>query len=63
MITAEQIKEMVRLEARRIIFEELTLVHESPHYMNDDVLRIELKLGDETVSSIHISEYDIPRKN
>ena len=60
MTTAEMIKEMVRLEVRRMIFEELTLVHESPHYMNDYVLRVELKLGDETVSSINISEYDIP---
>lgn len=63
MITAEQIKEMVRLEVRRIIFEELTLEYDSPHYVNDNILRVDLMLGDEVVSSVHIGEYDLPRKN
>lgn len=61
MTTAEMIKEMVRLEVRRIIFEELTLEYDSPHYVNDNVLRLDLMLGDELVSSISIGEYDIPQ--
>ncbi|WKW88058.1 hypothetical protein pzkkv8_216 [Klebsiella phage pzk-kv8] len=61
MITAEMIKEMVRLEVRRVIFEELTLEYDSPHYVNDNILRVDLMLGDEVVSSIHIGEYDIPK--
>lgn len=62
MITAETIKEMVRLEVRRIIFEELTLGYDSPHYVNDNILRVDLMLGDEVVSSIHIGEYDLPKQ-
>lgn len=61
MITAEQIKQMIDLEVRRIIFEELRLDYESPHYMNDEVLRVDLMLGEEVVSSIHLDKLDIPK--
>ena len=61
MITAEQIKELVALEVKRILHEEVTLEYDSAHWMNDNTLRIDLMMHDETISSICLSKYDLPQ--
>lgn len=63
MITPEQIKEMVQLEVKRLLREEVTLEYDSAHWMNDNCLRIELMFDGEAISSISISEYDLPKVN
>lgn len=61
MITPEQIKEMIQLEVRRILFEEVHLEYDSAHWMNDNNIRIDLMLGDETISCISLSQFDLPQ--
>lgn len=61
MITSEQIKELVAFEVKRILREEVTLEYDAPHYMNGNILTINLVLNDETISSIDLSNYDLPQ--
>lgn len=61
MITPEQIKEMIQLEVRRILFEDVTLQYDSPHWMNDNCLRIELLLNEEVITSMSLSQFDMPQ--
>lgn len=56
----EHIIKLIQQEVKRILTEEVTLEIDSPHWMNDNVLRVSLMLNDETITSIGIGKYDLP---
>ncbi|AKU43746.1 hypothetical protein CPT_Merlin100 [Citrobacter phage Merlin] len=55
-MTAEQIKEMIAAEVKRVIREELKIEYKS----SEDALDIDLSLDGEIVSTIQLSKYDLP---
>ena len=55
-MTAEQIKEMIATEVRRVIREELKIEYKSSY----DALYIDLSPDGEIVTTIQLNKYDLP---
>lgn len=60
-MTVDDLKDLIRLEAKALLREELTLEVSTPHFMNDNILTIALNISGEEIAVVNINKWDLPQ--
>lgn len=60
-MTIDSLKELIHLEAKALLREELTLEVTTPHFMNGNVLTIALNLSGEEIAVVNLNKWDLPQ--